>query len=420
MIEVKLHDIGEGMTEGDVLTYLVKKGDPVDVDQPLVEVQTEKMVAELTSPVTGIVKDILIDTGKTIAVGTTVMTVEAKENANPFSHNESMKESAPAAETIIQTDKTHLMEKPKHNRIADRVKAAPYTRKIARQHQVDLKLVKGTGRGGRITVEDVYRFIENRDNTGLDPSAAANLVIDSQTPIEKRPEAEQTDVIPFKGRRKQIAIKMAKSLYTIPHVSHFEEIDMTNLLDYRKELKALNVNISAVAFFLKALALSLKDYPVFNAKLDEEKEVIKLEKEVHMGLATDSDEGLIVPVLRNVEKKSLRTIHDEMKELTKKAQENRLTVKEMTGSTFTISNVGPMGSIGATPIINFPETGLMAFHKTKKMPVVNEQDEIVIRSMMNVTLAFDHRVADGGTAVAFTNRFKSLIENPKLLTLELV
>lgn len=266
-------------------------------------------------------------------------------------------------------------------------------------------------------MEDVYRFIENRKP---DASLASNVEVSTPSSTDGRCEVKQTETIPFTGRRKQIALKMTKSLYTIPHVSHFEEIDMTALLNYRKKLKALDVNISVVAFFIKALAISLKEYPIFNAKLDEGKEVIKLEKEVHIGLATDTEEGLIVPVLRNAEKKSLRAIHAEMKDLTKKAQENKLTVKEMTGSTFTISNVGPMGSIGATPIINFPETGLMAFHKTKKMPIVNEQDEIVIRSMMNVTLAFDHRVADGGAAVAFTNRFKALIENPPLLTLELV
>lgn len=411
MVEVKLHDLGEGMTEGDILTYFVKEGDKVKVDQPLVEVQTEKMVAELTSPVAGTIKKILIDPEKTISVGTTVLTIEA-DGALQTKITEVQK-------TLHENDNDrNVMKEPKRGGLIHRVKAAPYTRKIAREQNVDLMLIHGTGRAGRITVEDVYRFVENRSNSLPDPSSKSNA--DSHRPIDEKVETEEADVIPFKGRRKQIAMKMTKSLYTIPHVAHFEEIDMTNLLDYRKELKELDVNLSVVAFFIKALAIALKDYPVFNAKLDEEKQEIRLEKMVHIGLATDSKAGLIVPVLRHVEKKSLLQIHTEMKELTKKAQENKLTIKEMTGSTFTISNVGPMGSIGATPIINYPETGLMAFHKTKKMPVVNEQDEIVIRSMMNVTMTFDHRVADGGTVVAFTNRFKSLIEHPKLLMLQLV
>jgi pyruvate dehydrogenase E2 component (dihydrolipoamide acetyltransferase) len=416
MVEVKLHDIGEGMTEGDILTYFVKEGDKVKVDQPLVEVQTEKMVAELTSPVAGTIKKILIDPKKTISVGTTVLTIEA-DGELQTKNTEMPKETLQKIEEN-HDDEKKVMKEPKRGGLINRVKAAPYTRKIAREQNVDLMLIQGTGRAGRITVEDVYRFVENRSNSLPDPYSKSNA--DSHRPTDERVETEEADVIPFNGRRKQIAMKMTKSLYTIPHVAHFEEIDMTNLLDYRKELKELNVNLSAVAFFIKALAIALKDYPVFNAKLDEEKQEIRLEKMVHIGLATDTKEGLIVPVLRHVEKKSLLQIHTEMKELTKKAQENKLTIKEMTGSTFTISNVGPMGSIGATPIINYPETGLMAFHKTKKMPVVNEQDEIVIRSVMNVTMTFDHRVADGGTVVAFTNRFKSLIEHPKLLMLQLV
>ncbi|VEF49283.1 pyruvate dehydrogenase E2 [Bacillus freudenreichii] len=415
MIEVKLHDIGEGMTEGDIISYLVKEGENVSVDQPLVEVQTEKMVAELTSPTNGTVKEILIDTGKTISVGTTILTIASGQSADPTPAKvEAAATIAPAA----LPQKSMVMERPKGDPLSNRVKAAPYTRKVARENDVDITLVEGTGRAGRITVEDVLRYVDERDNGQAKTVAAP---VDTPT-AEKEdvPQAEQFDTIPFKGRRKQIAMKMSQSLFTIPHVCHYEEVDMTELLYFRKELKAMDENISVAAFFIKALAISLKEYRVFNAKLDEENEVIRLEKSVHMGIAADAEEGLIVPVIRDADKKSLRTIHQEMKELTQKAKENKLTVREITGSTFTISNVGPMGSIGATPIINYPETGLMAFHKTKKMPVVNEHDEIVIRSMMNVTMTFDHRVADGGTAIAFTNRFKSLIENPKKLMLELV
>ncbi len=416
MIEVKLHDIGEGMTEGDIISYLVKAGDNVSVDQPLVEVQTEKMVAELTSPANGTVKEILIDTGRTISVGTTILTISSdQQDADPAPAKE---EAATSVASDAPLQKSMIMERQKTDPLSNRVKAAPYTRKIARENDVDITLVEGTGRAGRITVEDVLRYVEAKDN-GHTTNIAHTEVPAVETGAVSPPE-ESFDTIPFKGRRKQIAMKMSQSLFTIPHVCHYEEVDMTELLNFRKELKAMDENISAAAFFIKALAIALKDYPIFNAKLDEENEVIRLEKSVHMGIAADAEEGLIVPVIRDADKKSLRAIHQEMKELTQKAKENKLTVREITGSTFTISNVGPMGSIGATPIINYPETGLMAFHKTKKMPVVNENDEIVIRSMMNVTMTFDHRVADGGTAIAFTNRFKSLIEDPKKLMLELV
>lgn len=419
MVELKLHDIGEGIHEGDILTYFVKEGDKVAVDQPLVEVQTEKMVAELTSPAAGIISKIMIEPGTTIEIGTTVLTIEAEGGSASKANAEQPKEGN---ESAVQEEKgtTKSMETkveaPQRGNRKGRALAAPYTRKIARDHGVDIDLIEGTGTAGRVTEEDVIRFAKS----GGESTEATPTPTPTETPETSAVETVEADVIPFKGIRKQIAKKMSQSLLTIPHVTHFEEIDMTNLLEYRKELKAIDVNISVVAFFIKALAVSLKDFPIFNAKLDEENEVIRLEKVVHMGLATDSEQGLIVPVLRDAHKKSLRQIHADMKELTKKTQEGKLSGKEMSGSTFTISNVGPMGSIGATPIINYPETGLIAFHKTKKMPVVNENDEIVIRSMMNISMSFDHRVADGGTAVAFTNRFKTLIENPKLLMLELV
>jgi len=229
------------------------------------------------------------------------------------------------------------------------------------------------------------------------------------------------DTIPFRGRRKQIAKKMVQSIYTIPHCTHFEEIDVSELITFREEIKASGNSISATAFFIKALSIGLKEFPVFNAKLDEENESIKLLGEHNIGIAVDTPDGLIVPVIRNVEQKTLKQIHEEMKRLTKLALNDKLAVKDISGGTFTVSNVGPLGgSIGATPIIQHPQTALVSFHKTKKRPVVTDQDEIVIRSIMNLSMAFDHRVADGATAVAFTNRFAQLIENPKMMLLELM
>lgn len=175
------------------------------------------------------------------------------------------------------------------------------------------------------------------------------------------------------------------------------------------------------AIFIKAISLALREFPMLNAKVDEENELIQLERDHHIGIATDTEEGLIVPVIHHVNQKSIKQIHEEMKMLTQKAINNELSMKEMSGGTFTISNVGPLqGSIGATPIINHPEVGLMAFHKTKRRPEVRGEDEIVIRSMMNVSMSFDHRVVDGATAVKFTNRFAQFIEHPNLITLELV
>ena len=410
MVEVKLHDIGEGMTEGEILHYFVKVGDAVKTDQPLVEVQTDKMVAELPSPASGVVKDIVIDKGNTVSVGTTLLVLEEAGG----------KETAVSAEPMLE-----YIAQP--NKKTERlfIKAAPYTRKIAREVGVDIQQIKGTGKNGRITVEDVYNFAkghsqeeevkeEKREVTSLPAAPEAKETVNDER--GSRPNAE---TIPFRGRRKQIAKNMVKSLYTIPHVTHFEEVDMTELLAYRKKIDAMGRSVSVTAFLIKAITQALKQYPVFNAKLDEEQEVIILEKEYHIGIAADTEDGLVVPVIHHANHLSVQEIHRKQKELTLKAKEGTLTGADMRGGTFTISNVGPLGSMGATPIINYPQTGLIAFHKTKKMPVVMENDEIAIRSMMNISMSFDHRVADGATAVAFTNAFKQYIENPTLWLIDM-
>jgi 2-oxoisovalerate dehydrogenase E2 component (dihydrolipoyl transacylase) len=299
-----------------------------------------------------------------------------------------------------------------------RILASPYTRKIARENGIDISEVEGTGAAGRITDEDVTRFIAAGKTVQPEAAEPVKEILLQET---KPAFSENQESIPFRGRRKQIGMKMKSSLMTIPHCTHFEEVDVTNLMELRSQLKQADTNISASAFFVKALSIALKEFPIFNSRVDEEKEQITFIKEHHIGIATDTEDGLIVPVVKNVENKSLKTIHTEMKEYTLKARENKLVSKDVTGGTFTISNVGPMGgSIGATPIINYPEVALVSFHKTKKRPMVNEKDEIVIRSMMNISMSFDHRAADGATAVAFTNRFSELIENPNLMIVELI
>ncbi|MBM7619319.1 pyruvate dehydrogenase E2 component (dihydrolipoamide acetyltransferase) [Bacillus tianshenii] len=416
MIEVKLHDIGEGMTQADVLALFVQPGDRVNPDEPLVEVQTDKMTAEIPAPYAGVIKEVKVEVGQTISVGTTIFLLDRMSQ-------DSEAEVASAVETIPVPDTSpEINIKALNEATSDHVKsqvkrtmASPYTRKLARENGIDIEKISGTGPAGRITDQDVLNYEKGKRQQGLTSESP------TQNSVEKNHSEAKPTTIPFKGRRKQIAAKMTQSLLTIPHCTHFEEVDVTNILEMREFWKKRNASISATALFVKAISISLKEYPIFNARLNEEKALIELHEEHHIGVAIDTPDGLIVPVVRNVEKKSLISIHNELKELTAKAQENRLNVGEMTGSTFTISNVGPLGgSIGATPIINQPEVGLISFHKTKKRPVVNEKDEIVIRSMMNISMSFDHRVADGATAVAFTNRLTELLEEPKLLLLELV
>ncbi|WP_175986755.1 dihydrolipoamide acetyltransferase family protein [Bacillus sp. Marseille-Q1617] len=397
-MEVKLHDIGEGMTEANVNHFLVKAGDTVKADQPLVEVQTDKMTAEIPAPFSGRIKELTVGEGETIPVGTTVLLMEKEEG---------------------MTEAVTAPKKPQGIR-ARRVLASPYTRKIARENGVDLDEVSGSGSGGRILDEDVYAFIQGGEQSRPEESVSVETAVKTKG-VQPSVSDHDSNTIPLRGRRKQIASKMTHSLRTIAHCTHFEEIDVTNLLEWKEAMKNNHQSISMGAYFIKVISVCLKEFPIFNAVLDEKNECVRLKPEHHIGIATDTEEGLIVPVIRNVETKSMKEIHHEMKELTLKAQENNLSIKDITGGTFTVSNVGPLnGSIGATPIINEPEVGLLAFHKTKKRPMVNDQDEIVIRSMMNVSMSFDHRVVDGGTAVRFTNRLRDLIEEPQTLLLELI
>lgn len=406
MLEVKLHDIGEGMTEGEVIHYLVKVGDSVMTDQPLVEIQTDKMVAELTSPCSGIVKEIRIEVGQTVQVGTSLLYIEIDEAVR--TEQKSYVETKPIAEEkaipVINID-----EKSRPIPF-NRVLAAPYTRKIARDNNINIEDVHASDPSGRITEDDVFRFLKGQQ-TEMEPKKDRMLEEVSQ---------EIPNEIPFRGIRKKIAEKMTRSLFTIPHVTHFDEVNMTNLFKMREQLKAAGESVSVSAFLIKALVISLKEFPIFNAELDEENSRILLKKNYHIGIATNTESGLLVPVIHDVDKKSIKEINKDVKELTAKAIAGKLQPFEMQNSTFTVSNVGPLGSTGATPIINYPETALIAFHKTKKQPIVNEHDEIVIGHIMTLSMAFDHRVADGATAIAFTNRVASLIEQPHKLMMEMI
>ncbi|MCA1064227.1 dihydrolipoamide acetyltransferase family protein [Rossellomorea sp. AcN35-11] len=390
-MEVKLHDIGEGMTEANINHFLVKVGEVVKADQPLMEVQTDKMTAEIPAPFSGVIKEFTVSEGETIPVGSTVLLMEEGSGTQRV---------VPAATQIAKKR---------------RILASPYTRKIARENGVNIEEVAGSGVGGRIVDEDVFRYMQGRTTPTPAPvsqPAPADPGVSVKTDVK---------TIPFRGRRKQIAAKMSQSLKTIPHCTHFEEIDVTNLLNWKDAMKAGGQPVSMGAYFLKAISVCLKEFPIFNARLNEPEECVELQPHHNIGMAVDTEEGLIVPVIYGVERKTMKDIHREMKDLSAKALEGKLTMKEIRGGTFTVSNVGPLnGSIGATPIINEPEVALLAFHKTKKRPMVNEKDEIVVRSMMNVSMSFDHRVVDGATAVKFTNRLRDMIEQPQTMLVELM
>ncbi|GGJ71699.1 dihydrolipoamide acetyltransferase family protein [Virgibacillus salexigens] len=406
MVQIKFSDIGEGMTEGEIIHYFVEVGDEVSIDQPLVELQTDKMVAEIPAPSAGKITSILYEPGDVVIVGTVIMEIANDKQINSNNQEQTTE--------IMVDDTKPLIEEAfpaasfnQYNRIL----AAPYTRKIARELDVDIEEIKGTGPSGRVIDEDVYRFANQ---------SAPSDDIEVEKTIEKKQVDKQGEVIPFTGIRKQIAQKMSYSLQTIPHVTHYDEVDVTYLIEASNALKESKDTVSLAAFFVKAIVVCLKEYKLFNARLDEEAEVIQLLTDYHIGIATNTENGLMVPVVPDVNQKSIRTIDQQMKAVAAKANSGQLASEARVQGTFTVNNVGPYGGTGATPIINHPQTGIMTFHKTRKMPVVMKDDEINIRSIMNVSLSFDHRVIDGAQSIAFTNRFKELIENPAKLLLELM
>ncbi|EGL84220.1 catalytic domain-containing protein of components of various dehydrogenase complexes [Caldalkalibacillus thermarum TA2.A1] len=442
MYEMKLADIGEGMTEGEVVKLLVEEGEMVEADQPVIEVQTDKVTAEIPAPVAGKIDKIHVREGEVIQVGQVIITIDERvgaaftpNNKSPFPETEGEPETSPKhlASQAHGTVENVLSLNERMRRLRN-VMAAPYTRKVARELGVQIELVHGTGKDGRITVEDVRRYAQGRqadepqrgDGSTASQASAQEAKAPEATPALQ--EGSQEDTVqrreprrmPYKGRRKQIGQKMVQSLFTIPHVTHFDKVDLTDLLKVKEELQAElsseeeTVSLSIMAFVIKALTVSLKEFPIFNAKLDEENEEIILEADINIGIAAHTEEGLIVPVLKGADRLNIVEINRQMKQLTTKAQQNALTASELRGGTFTISNVGPIGGMLATPIINYPEVAIMAFHQLEEMPVVRNQ-EIVIRSMMNFSMSFDHRVADGVTAVQFTNRMKELLEKPLTL-----
>ncbi len=391
-MEVKLHDIGEGMSEAEINCFLVKQGDFVRADEPLVEVQTDKMTAEIPAPRAGIVREFVVKPGETVEVGAVLLLLEPEN-----SRQAAIEESSHAGKQ------------------AKRILASPYTRKLARENDINIEDIEGSGPGGRVVDTDIFRMAGQGDVSARE-KVSGKLKKDAE-----KPAAAYDSAISYSGRRKMTAEKMVQSLSLIPHCTHFEDVDVTELSVFREELKKHEKQVTMTAFYIKALSMALKHFPVFNSRLDEKAGLIHLLPEHHIGVAVNAEEGLVVPVIRNAEEKSIAEIAADLQKLTRKALDGSLMLKETAGGTFTVSNVGPLnGSTGATPIILHPQTSIISLHKTKKMPVVDKDDQIVIRSIMKLSMSFDHRIADGAAAVGFTNRFAELIENPKLMLLELV
>ena len=420
--EFRLPDIGEGVVEGEVVRWLVKVGDTVREDQPMVEVMTDKATVEIPSPKAGRVLSIDAPEGKMCAVGQVMLTIDAGNGASvpsPAQEERQFIAKLPPADP-------HRAEEPAMP--AGKVLATPATRKLAREMGVDLSRVRGSGENGRITNEDVRgaaggAAVARAPEPVRPVAAAAERLV---APIEPAPVhviSAGDERIPFRGLRKKIAENMARSKRTAAHFTYVDDCDVTELVALRARAKRRaeerGIKLSYLPFIIKAVVAGLKKYPIVNSTLDEEKGEIVLRKSYHIGVAAASEAGLIVPVVRDADQKSLFDIAKELQDLSEKAKSGKASREELTGSTFTISSLGTLGGVLATPIINYPEVAVLGVHKIRATPVVRD-GQIVIREMQNFAISLDHRVVDGYEGALFLNHVLELLADPTLMFMELV
>jgi pyruvate dehydrogenase E2 component (dihydrolipoamide acetyltransferase) len=511
--EFKLPDVGEGVAEGEIVSWLVEVGDTVSEDQPVAEVETDKAVVEVPSPVNGTVAEIRAEENEVVPVGEVIIVFEVDGEDEEVEAEDTTEE----AETT-ETEQTGEDEEP--STPSGRVFAAPSARRLARELSVDINAVNGSGPSGRISETDVRRHAESdgaettatasedgvesaveqvgdgeaevetaaqsaqmdqsgssarlspadqsgsparlssadRDHTLAAP-ATRKLAEEREVDIDAVPTDEERDGesfvtpeqvveyaeaqqsaqaadteaigveepsereerIPYRGIRRSIGQQMERSKYTAPHVTHHDEVDVTELVETRSDLKEVadeqGIALTYMPFVMKAVTAALKEFPYLNSSLDEDNEEIILKNYYNLGVAVATDEGLMVPVVDGVDQKGMLQIASEMNELVTKARDRSIAREEMQGGTFTITNFGAVGGEYATPIINYPETAILGLGAIKEKPRVVD-GEVVPRKVMTLSLSIDHRVIDGATAGQFANNVKRYLNNPSLLLLE--
>lgn len=419
--EFKLPDIGEGIHEGEIVSWMVKEGDTVKEDDVLCEVQNDKAVVEIPSPVEGTVTKIFVKEGEVAVVGDTLISFDAEgyestESEEPAAEkNEAVKEEAPKAEAPQAVQQTTDVDENK------RVIAMPSVRKYARENDVNIKLVTGTGNNGRITKDDIDSFINGGQPVveRADAEPAAQDTAPAKTPVLEGnfPETREK----MSPIRKAIARAMVNSKSKAPHVTLMDEVDVTALVAHRKKFKqtALDqgIKLTYLPYVVKAIVSALKQYPILNASIDDATEEIVQKHYFNIGIAADTDKGLLVPVVKNADRKSIFAISQEINELADKARSGKLAPDEMKGASSTISNIGSAGGQWFTPVINYPEAAILGIGRIAEKPIVRD-GEIVIAPVLAVSLSFDHRIVDGATAQLALNQIKRLLNDPQLIMME--
>jgi pyruvate dehydrogenase E2 component (dihydrolipoamide acetyltransferase) len=464
----KLPDLGEGIHEGEVLAVLVSVGDDVKEGDTLMEVETDKAAVEVPSPYTATVKEILVKPGDVVQVGDVLVTFSNGEEAGeeeapeekaapkkeaekeekkekPESEKEEAVQKVKAEEKPPEPPKEKAEEKPEEKAVEGRkpvpreegpVPASPSTRRLARELGVDLHEVTPSGPQGLVTAEDVRALAEKGEEARPEKEKPPAK---EEKPAEARPitvpSAELPDFtkwgpvekIPVKSIRRATAKQMALAWSQIPHVNSYDDVDLTELEAFRQKHKAeveeRGGKLTLTVFALKAAVGALKAHPNFNASLDTEKGEIILKRYYHVGVAAATDDGLIVPVVRDVDRKSIVELSIELKDLVERTRQRKVKLEEMQGGTFTITNVGPMGGGQFAPIINFPQVAILGMGSARMQPAVIEKGEkryeIVPRLIMPIVLCIDHRVLDGADAMRFIKTVKDALEDPEQLLMRM-
>ncbi len=415
--EFRLPDIGEGVVEGEIVKWLVNEGDSIAEDQPLVEVMTDKATVTIPSPKKGRVVKRHGKEGEIAKVHAPLVTLEldgAAESAAALQAHASEEAASFAAKVAEARPGAGGNGQPK-------VLATPVTRRMAREHGIDLAAVSGTGPQGRVTKADVEAIIAR--GSGAVATGTVEPALSHQRVNVVAQSADQR--VPLKGLRKRIAEKMVRSKRSAPHFTFVEEMDATELSRLRARLNEKlaaageTTKLSFLPFICKAVVAALRQFPMLNANFDEERGELVVRGEYNLGIAAATEEGLTVPVVKNVDRLSIRQLANEIARLASAARERRLKVEELSGGTFTITSLGQTGGLFATPIINHPEVAILGVHKMRKRPVVTDDDQIVVRQMMYLSLSFDHRVIDGKVGADFTYALIRYLEHPEMLFLEL-
>lgn len=439
MYEFKLPDLGEGIHEGEILQWHVQANDKIEEDDALVEVETDKAAVTIPSPKAGKVVSVTGAVGDTVNVGQVIAVID--DGSGAPSEEVEQPELEPTTPAATTGEPKETVPTPPGARRP--VPAAPATRRLARELGIDINSVAATGPAGRVTPEDVRAVAESRQLASVPeaPVAAEEPevgVVSAETEfaahaasaipfldIDPLPDFEQwgpVDKQPLRSIRRRVAHRMTTSTVLVPHVAHMDDADVTLLEEFRARANASadkegGERLTLLAFVVKAVTAGLKAAPVFNSSLDPFNEEIVYKKYYHVGIAVDTGRGLIVPVVRNTDCKSIRQIAADIKDVAGRARDGKIDVSDLQGSTFTITNVGPHGGTALIPTINYPEVAILGMGSVRPKPVVRD-NEIVIRTIVPLTLAFDHRVADGADAARFVAELARQLSDPNLLLVE--